>query len=72
MYLLQQFNYLLNKIWTFVITLFVKVVSEIQATLLLKWNAHKFTICCTTDDEACVGFTIHINIYYTVMNANML
>ena len=40
---------------TFVITLFVKVVSEIQVILWLEWKIHKFTPCCTNYEE-CVGF----------------
>ena len=44
-----------NELWlpeTFVITLFVKVVSEIQVILWLEWKPHKFTPCCT-NYEAC-------------------
>ena len=54
---------LATELWlpeTFVITLFVKVVSEIQVILWLEWKIHKFTPCCT-NYEACVGFMRHTN-----------
>ena len=46
---------LTSELWlpeTFVITLSVKVVPEMQLILLLEWKSHKFTPCCT-NYEAC-------------------
>ena len=45
---------------TIVITLFVKVVSEIQVILWLEWKPHKYTPCYT-NYEARVGFMRHTN-----------
>ena len=62
---------LTTELWlpeTSVITLFVKVVSEIQVILWLEWKIHKFTPYCT-NYEACVGFMRHK--YYAIMNAIM-
>ena len=39
---------------------FLKVVSEIQVILWLKWKIHKFTPWCA-NYEACVGFMRHTN-----------
>ena len=54
---------LTSELWlpeTFVITLSVKVVPEMQLILLLEWKSHKFTPCCT-NYEVCVGFMRHVN-----------
>ena len=54
---------LITELWlpeTFVIALFVKVVSAMQVILWLKWKPHKFTPCCT-NYETCVGFMRHVN-----------
>ena len=57
------YHVLATELWlseTFVITLFVKGVSEIQVILWLEWKIHKFPPCCT-NYEACVGFMRHTN-----------
>ena len=69
------FHALTTELWlpgTFVITLFVKVASEIQVILWLEWKPHRFTHCCT-NYEACVGFMRHSNnkYYYITMNTEL-
>ena len=58
---------------TFVILLFVKVVSsEMQIDLLLKESLSDFNLCCT-NYEVCVRFMRHVDKYHTViMNAFVL
>ena len=54
---------LTTELWlpeTFVITLFVRVVSEIQVILWFEWKPHKFISCCT-NYEAYEGFMRHTN-----------
>ena len=55
---------LTDKLWlleTFVITLFMKVVSEIQVILWLVWKIHSSPPAVPFMYEACVGFMRHTN-----------